>query len=334
MDAIIHLLRHAPVAQEDSQQFARHVERKGIDTEDVEEFGGRWKVEGGRRSATQINDVHEQCLEEGGEATGHEDVTGTPDALIERQTVGEQIAADDEYRTEHEDGDDLLLDSLTLTDESAAIEAKQHMGDGGDGAQQSLGIDRTFVINVVVAQHLQIELRQNIRIGIVGIAVAEDQYGGIESQQHDDDGDRVAVVAIDGEERHGEVAEGDTLQDGHDAEVTQPVVAIEGAVEPVYGQADDEEQHRTLQDAAEHGPRGFELGLHQREVAGDTHDEEEEREHEVAGRHAVPLRMLKHLEGLAPAVVDEDHACHGDAAEDVEGEKALTLFHFTLNIDY
>ena len=60
-------------------------------------------------------------------------------------------------------------------------------------------------------------------------------------------------------------------------------------------QADGEEQHRAFEDASEDGPRGFELRLHQREVARDTHNKEEEGEHEVARGHTVPLGMAEHL---------------------------------------
>ena len=126
------------------------------------------------------------------------------------------------------------------------------------------------------------------------------------------------MIAEEGKERHGEVAEGDALQDGHNAEVAQSIFAVEGTVEPMDEQADGEEQHRTLEDAAEDGSRGFEFRLHQREVAGDTHNEEEEGEHKVARGHTVPFGMAEHLKGLAPAVIDKDHTCHGDAAEDIE----------------
>ena len=193
------------------------------------------------------------------------------------------------------------------------------MSHGGDGAQEALGVDGTLMIDMVVAQQVHVELRQDICLGILHIATAEDEEGRIDHQQYDDGGDGVAMVAEDGEHRDEEVAEGDALHDGHDAQVAKTQeVALDGVVEPVDEQADDKEQHRTLDDAAEDGGRRLELRLHQGQVAGDTHDEEEEGEHEVAGRHAVPLGMLEHFEGLAPAVVDKDHACHGDAAEDIE----------------
>ena len=88
-------------------------------------------------------------MEEGGEATGDQHVTGTPDTLVEGQAVRQQPTANDEHRANEEEGDDLIADSRLLTDKPSAIEAQEHMSDGGDGAQQTLGIDRAFVIKMV-----------------------------------------------------------------------------------------------------------------------------------------------------------------------------------------
>ena len=89
-------------------------------------------------------------------------------------------------------------------------------------------------------------------------------------------------------------------------------------VEPVDKQADSKQQHRTLNNATDDLWGWLELRLYQREIARDTHDKQEEGEHQVAGRHAVPLRVAQHLEALAPAIVHQYHACHGDTAQNVE----------------
>ena len=126
------------------------------------------------------------------------------------------------------------------------------------------------------------------------------------------------MITEDGEQRHGTIAEGDTLEDGPDAEMGETEqVALDGVVEPVDKESDGEEQYRALHDAADDLRCGLELRLHQGEVARDSHDKEEEGEHQIAGRHAIPLGVLEHLERLAPAIVDEDHACHRDTAQDV-----------------
>ena len=95
-------------------------------------------------------------------------------------------------------------------------------------------------------------------------------------------------------------------------------VALDGMVEPVDEQTDNKEQHRTLDDTADDGRRWLELRLHQREVTRDTHDEEEEGEHEVAGCHAVPLGVTEHLEGFTPTVIHKDHAGNGDTAQNIK----------------
>ena len=266
-----------------------------------------------------VNDLHQEGLEEGGEAAGHEDIAGAPDALVQRQAVGEQIAANDTNRAHDEEGDDLVADGLFLTDEPSAVEAQQGVGDGRDGAHETLGIDGTLMVEVVVAEEVQVDLRQHVHAGILDIAVAEDEDGGIDCQQTDDYGHGISMVAEEGEERHDAITERDALHDRPDAEMAETEeVALDGVVEPVDEESDDKEQYGALDDAADDLRRGFELGLHQGEVTRDTHDEEEEGEDEVAGGHAVPLRVAEHLERLAPAVVHQYHACDGNAAENIE----------------
>ena len=312
MDTVIDHLGETDVAQDDGKEFARHVKREGVDTKHVEE----------RRPPgflLNVDQIHQESLQKGGEATGNEHVAGTPDALVERQAKREQIAPDDKHRTHHKEGDDLIADSRILTDELTAIEAQKHMGDGGDSAQQSLGIDGTLVIDMIVAKEIQIGLCQHVDAGILSIAVTQHEDSSIDDQKTDDDGDGVLVVAEQGEERNDAVAEGNALHDGPDAQMTETQeVALDGMIEPVDEKADDEEQHRALDDTTDDLRGGLELRLHQREVTRDTHDKKEEGEDEIAGRHAVPLRMAEHIKRFAPAVVDEDHPRHRNATQDIE----------------
>ena len=171
------------------------------------------------------------------------------------------------------------------------------------------------MIEMVVTKEVQIDLRQNVDARILGIAVAQNEDSGIDDQKADDYGNSILMVTEQGEERHDAVAEGDALHDSPDAEVTKTEeIALDGVVEPVDEKTNGEQEYRTLDDATDDLRRGFELRLHQGEVTRDTHDEEEEGEHEVARRHAVPFGVAEHLERLAPAVVYKDHAGHGDAA--------------------
>jgi hypothetical protein len=134
------------------------------------------------------------------------------------------------------------------------------------------------------------------------------------------------MVTEEGEERHDAITERDTLHDRPDAEMTETEkVALDGVVEPVNKQTDGKKQNGTFDDTAYDLRRRFELRLHQGQVTRDTHDEEEEGEYEVAGGHAVPLTVAKHIKRQAPAVVDQDHSCDSDTTEDIEGEKTLIL---------
>ena len=120
------------------------------------------------------------------------------------------------------------------------------------------------MIDMIIAEELQVGLGQDIDVGILSIAVAEDEYRSVYRQQDDNHGDGVLMIAEEGEERHYAIAEGDALHDSPDADMTETEkVALDGVVEPVYEQSDDEEQHRTLNDTSDNGGGGFELRLHQ-----------------------------------------------------------------------
>ena len=134
------------------------------------------------------------------------------------------------------------------------------MGHRRDGAQQTLGIDGTLMIEMIVAEEMEVDLRQHIHAGILGIAVAKNENGGIDHEQNDDHRDSVTMMAEQGKERHDAVAEGDALHDRKDAKVTKTEeVAFDGVVEPVDEEADGEEQHRALDDATDDLGRGLEL---------------------------------------------------------------------------
>ena len=88
------------------------------------------------------------------------------------------------------------------------------------------------------------------------------------------------MVAAQGKQRHEEIAQGNALQHGPQPQVAEAEqVALDGVVEPVEEQADGKEQHRALHHLQQHGSRGRETTLAERDVARDTHDEQEEGEH-------------------------------------------------------
>ena len=134
------------------------------------------------------------------------------------------------------------------------------------------------------------------------------------------------MVTEQGEQRHDAVAEGDALHDSPNAEMTKAKeITLNGVVEPVDEEANDEKEHRALDNATDDLGARFELGLHQGEETRDTHDEKEEEKDEVAGGHAVPLGMLEHLKRLAPAIINKNHTCDSNAAENIEGKETITL---------
>ena len=127
VDGVVDNLRNAEVAQENGEKLAGDVEGKGVDTKHMEESGPTGFL-------LNIDDIHEEGLQQGGEAAGDHDVAGAPDALVEGQTIREQIASNDKDGAHDKEGDDLIRNGIFLTDEFATIEAQQDMGDGRDGA--------------------------------------------------------------------------------------------------------------------------------------------------------------------------------------------------------
>lgn len=235
VDSVVDHLRDAEVAQKNGEKFAGNVESEGVDAKHVEESGPTGFL-------LNIDDIHEEGLKQGGEAAGNHDVAGAPDALVQRQTVRKQVTTDDEDGTHDEEGNDLIGNIIFLTDEFATIEAEEDMGDGGDGAQQTLGIDGTLMIEMIVAEEVEVDLRQDIDAGILSIAITQDENGGIYYKEADDHRDGVLVVAEEGEERHNAVAEGDALHDSPDAKMTKAKeIAFDGVVEPVDEKADNKQ---------------------------------------------------------------------------------------------
>ena len=127
MYGVVDHLRDAEVAQKNGEKLAGNVESEGVDAKHVEEGGPTGFL-------LNIDDIHEEGLKQGGEATGDHDIAGAPDALVERQAVREKIASDDEDGTHDKEGNDLIGNIIFLTDELATIEAEEDMGDGRDGA--------------------------------------------------------------------------------------------------------------------------------------------------------------------------------------------------------
>ena len=152
------------------------------------------------------------------------------------------------------------------------------------------------MIDMIITKEIQIHLGQDIHAGILGIAMTVNQDSCVDDQQDDHDGDGVLMIAEEREERHDAIADSNALHDSPDTEMSEAKqVSFYRMVKPVDKEADDEKQYRALHDTADDLRCRFELRLHQRQVTRNTHDEQEERKHEVARRHTIPLGMSKHF---------------------------------------
>ena len=316
----------AEMAEDDGQQFAQDVEEQRVHAEDEEEGGETAFLpillqEGGR--LFQLDDDDQQ---DDGQSAGGEHIRGTPDALVQRQPDGQCEAGDGQPDAVGEQGSRLLVGVMAFADDLSAEESNHGVGDGGQRAKQAFRVDGTFMIEVVVAEEPQVDLCQDVRRRVVGVAVSEKDDEGIDDKQGDYRGDGVDVSGRDGKQRDGQIAQGDALHDGPQAQVAKAEhVARDGMVEPVDAQADEEQQRGALEDLPQHDGGGPELRLLQRQIGGDAHHEEEEGKDKVAEGHAVPLRVLQLAERLAVAVVHHDHHRHGQSAHHVERHQALAV---------
>ena len=307
------------MSQDDGQHLTGHIEEQRIDAEHLEEGAPALL-------SLQVDDHHQDTLQQGCQSASHHDIARAPYPLVERQAIRQQVTADHQDSPHEEELQHFLLHRGSLFHEHPAIETDEHMSHRRDGAQQSLGIDGTLVVEMFGAEQADIDPCQDVgRVLRIAIACQEDD--AIDHQENDDG--RQHPFMVDHQGKHGDdaIAERDALQHRPDAQVVEAQhVATDGMVQPVDAQTDEKQEHRALDHLSHHRRRGLELAFRQGEIGGHTHDEQEEREHEVAGGHAIPFHMLEHLEGLTITVVDQDHACHGDTSEDIKGEKALFVW--------
>ena len=290
----------------------------------------------------------EQGEAEGSETAGGEGVAGRPDDFVQRQPELEQIAEEDEDRADREEGTSLCprggygcfavsvfngrsiyspllargVGGEAVDEFLAAVEADEGVGDGGDGAEQSLGVDGVAVVEVVVAEESEVNTPDDVLVDVGHVAVAGEEDDGVADEEDDDGGQGVFVGDGDGEESCGEITEGDALEHTEVAKVGEvPLCAVPPFGIPAHGHADEEEEQGAADYLADGPAVPLEVVFAQREIGGDSHDEEDEDE--VGGGHAVPLGVLEDGERRLEAVVDEDHGGDGHAAQDVDGDYSV-----------
>ena len=195
----------------------------------------------------------------------------------------------------------------------------------GDCAQEALRVDRSFVVKMFGTEEGDIDPCQNVR-PILRIAIAQEENGRIDGQENDDSGNHPLMRDEYGEERNDAIAQRYALEHRPDAQMREaPEIAVDGMCEPVYGQSDEEQQYGSFQDFPYHLLCRLELVFRQREIGGNTHDEEEEGKHQVAWCHTIPLGVFEHLERLHVTIVHHNHSRDSDTSEDIEREEALLL---------
>ena len=89
MNAVVEHIADAHVTKDDGQQFTQNVEKQGVDTEHLERHGPT-------TMAADVDEVHEQSLQGSCQTTGHQHIRRTPDALVQRQSILQQVPQNDE----------------------------------------------------------------------------------------------------------------------------------------------------------------------------------------------------------------------------------------------
>ena len=118
-------------------------------------------------------------MKQRGKATGHHGERRTPYGLVQRESVAEQIAAEGEQGAGHEETEGFLLYSGGLAHQFAAVETYQGMGGGGEGAEQTLGVDGGVVVEMGLAKHCGINAVGYVA-GVGGVAVAIEQQQAVQ----------------------------------------------------------------------------------------------------------------------------------------------------------
>ena len=197
--------------------------------------------------------VGEQGEAEGGEAAGGEGVGGRPDDFVQWQPELEQVAED------HEHGADGIKGvGLSGQHYFSAVEADEGVGNGGDGAEESFGVDGVAVVEMVVAEEVEVYASDDVLVDVGGVAVAGEEDDGVADEQDDDGGQGVLMLDADGEESGGEVAEGYALEHSEVAQVGEvPLCAVPPLGVPSHGHADEEEEQGT----ADNLPHGLAVPL-------------------------------------------------------------------------
>ena len=121
-------LADAYVSEDDGEDLAGNIEEERVDAEDAEERGPFVLP-------LDVDDGHQQPLQQGGQTTSHEDVTRTPYPFVERQSVGEEIAQNHHHGTGDEECHHLVFHIPVHLDGLPAEETDEDVRQRRDGAE-------------------------------------------------------------------------------------------------------------------------------------------------------------------------------------------------------
>ena len=168
------------------------------------------------------------------------------------------------------------------------------MGNGGDGAEDSLGVYACIVAHVGLTYEGAVHDAEDILGGTVE-AVTEEEEDEIADEEGDDDMGEIAMAHIERGKGAEAVAEAKTHEDTGETHVREMAQDIEGAgaaqTEHHVGKhikrpTDEDEAQSANGYAAQGDTAGGELVLAQREPCGHSQDKDEEGEGAVGQSEA------------------------------------------------
>ena len=165
MNAVEEPFADAEMPEYDGHEFAQYIEEQRVHAKNEEGYGHcrptslPIPLEEGS-SLLYLDDEAEQ---QHGKTAGGEHETGTPDALVQRQPEAQRKAGDGKQSTENENVADFLIRTNLTADQFAAEETDHRVGNGRKRAHKTFRIDRPLVIEVVIAEQVQVDLCQHVR---------------------------------------------------------------------------------------------------------------------------------------------------------------------------
>lgn len=212
------------------------------------------------------------------------------------------------------------------------------MRHGGDGGEDALGVERyaAEVVDMVVAQHEQVH--NGLHVGFVEFkTVGHTLQDTIDDEQPERHPQAVAGFARQHEQGAKDCDKSQAREDAEKTQVFNRIVpdcvgeCVVGRdlthehTVPTERPADEDNQQTAREEFGEGLEVEFVVELPIRDVHRDSHTEYEKGKDEVGRGTAVPCRMSQRGIDMRPRarVVDKNHPCDGDTAQNVQREETL-----------